>query len=189
MAEKNTRIVLGKEIPVRFSFLQAHEPKEYTNEETGEKTMKYSVSVLIPKDSKKDIALINEQVELLMAEHFKGKTANTLKLPLRDGDEEADEKGDAYKGHYFFNCSSKLKPAVVGTEIDEFTNKLKGLGPDEIKSGDYGRISINFFHFVGKQKGIGVGMGNIQKTKDGEALGSQRSADEDFGDLSDGFDD
>ena len=70
---------------------------------------------------------------------------------------------------------------------------LGRIGEDDIKSGDYGRISINLFTFgvkkKAKSKGIGIGMGNIQKLKDGEPLGNTRSADDDFGDLEEGFQD
>lgn len=187
MADKANRLVLGKEIPVRFSFLFAHEPRE-NEDDDGTKTLKYQCSVLVPKTSVKDKAAIDATVNEVVNEKFKGKAA-LLKLPLRDGDLEWEEKGEAYKGHWFFNCSSKNKPSVVGTEKDEFTGKLVGLSKDEIKSGDYGRISINFYDFSGKAKGVAAGMGNIQKTKDGESLGNQRSADEDFGDLEEGFED
>ena len=55
---------------------------------------------------------------------------------------------------------------------------------------DYGRISVNFYYFENESKGIAVGLGNIQKRKDGEALGGTRTtADDDFGDLEDGFED
>lgn len=187
MADKSNRLVLGKEIPVRFSYLYAHEPKE-NEDDDGTKTLKYQCSVLIPKNSKADKAAFDAHVQAVLDEKFKGKSVN-LKMPLRDGDLEWEEKGEAYKGHWFFNCSTKNKPNVVGTEKEEFSGNLKALGQNEIKSGDYGRISVTFFDFTGKSKGVGVGMGNIQKTKDGDPLGSQRSADDDFGGIGGGFED
>ena len=185
MADKlDTRLTVGNPTnTVRFSFLRAHVPEEVTNDD-GVVSLKYSTMVIIPKKDVATIAAINTIVKGLVDEHFKGKTA-MLKLPLRDGDEE--DKGDAVKGCWFFNCSSKMKPQVVGTEKNDLTGKLEPLGPDEIKSGDYGRISVNFFHFIGKSKGIGVGLGNIQKLKDGESLGNQHSADDDFADIAGGF--
>lgn len=191
MSEKlETRITIGSEdFPVRFSYAYLFEARESddADEDTGEKKKFFSTMVLIPKEDKAAIAKINNIVNAIVAEKFKGKTAN-LKLPLRDGDEEFDEKGDYVKGHFFFNCKSKVKPGVVGTEVNDLTNKLEPLSPDEFKSGDFGRISVNFYSYEGKKsKGVAVGLGNVQKLKDGESLGSSRSADEDFGALAKGF--
>lgn len=184
--EKSNRLILGKSTLVRFSFLNVFRPVE--SEEDGEKKSFYQTSVLIPKSSKADIAAFNEHVKAVIDAEFKGKSTN-LKLPLRDGDEEWEEKGAAYKDHYFFNCKSKHKPDVVGTKRDEFTGDLAALGQDEIKSGDHGRIAVTFYAFEGKQKGIAVGLGNVQKVRDGEPLGNQRAANDDFGDIEDGFSD
>lgn len=184
--KKNTRLTVGNpDFPVRLSYLKAFEPEEVENDD-GVKSLKYSTQVIIDKKDVATVAAINSVVKDVIDEHFKGKTA-MLKTPLRDGDEEWEEKGEAVKGCWFLNCSSKQKPSVVGTEKNDLTGKLEPLGPDEIKSGDYGRVSLNFFHFVGKSKGVGVGLGNIQKLKDGDPLGNQRSADDDFGDISGGF--
>lgn len=196
--KSETRVILGKgQFPVRFSFLHAHVPQPKTDdngnkvidEDTGEVVKMYSTQVLIDKRDTEGKAACDAAIAAVIAEYFKGKKPANLKLPLRDGDEEWEEKGEAVKGHWFFNCSSRNKPNVVGTKKDELTGKLIPLGPDEIKSGDYGRITVNFYGFDVKNKGVAAGLGNIQKTKDGEALGSTRSADDDFGDISDGFED
>lgn len=193
MAEKiDSRIRLGsEEFPVRFSYLTAFEPKEVerTDEETGKVTTEkmYSVQIIIDKKDTATKARFDELVQKVGTAYFNGKIPALAKLPLRDGDEEADEKGDSVKGCWFFNCSSKQKPNVVGTAKNDLTGKLEPLGPDEIKSGDYGRVTVNLYGFKGKQKGVAVGLGNIQKLKDGEPLGNARSADDDFGDLDEGF--
>ena len=185
-----TRITLGSpEFPVRFSYLHAHTAQE-SEDDDGNKQLKYSTQVLIDKRDTKSKAAIDAAIKAVLAEDAGGKMPANCKLPLRDGDEEWEEKGEVVKGHWFFNCSSKKKPDVVGTERD-IDGKLVRLSEDEIKSGDYGRITVNAFSFgikaKAKSKGIGLGMGNIQKLKDGEALGSSRSAEDDFGDLEDGF--
>lgn len=57
------------------------------------------------------------------------------------------------------------------------------LDPDEVYSGCWGRASINFFPFnTNGNKGVGVGLNNIQKLKDDDRLGAARaSAESDFG--------
>ena len=196
MAEKlDTRITLGSlKYPVRFSYAYVFEARESDDEDDeGNKKMFFSTMVLIDKRDTDTVSKFKSLVNEVVKADFQGKSAN-LKLPLRDGDEEADEKGDYVKGYYFFNCKSKKKPQVVGTEKNDLTGKLEPLGPGdephEFKSGDWGRVSVNLYSYVGKKaKGVAVGLGNVQKLKDGEPLSASRSADADFGDLDEGFED
>lgn len=182
--------------PVRFSYLHAHTPQEKKDDngnvvtKDGKPVLQYSVQIRIPKKTKAgadnpDVALLKEKQKAAALEFFKGKLPPNLKWPLRDGDEEAEFKeDDSLKGYYFFNCSSLKKPDVVGTERD-IDKKLVRLAEDEIKSGDYGRVTVRFYGFDQKSRGVAVGLGNIQKLEDGEPLGSSSSADSDFGDFDD----
>ena len=69
------------------------------------------------------------------------------------------------------------KPGIVDKDLNEI------LDPDEVYSGCWGRASINFFPFnTNGNKGVGVGLNNIQKLKDDDRLGAARaSAESDFG--------
>ena len=70
---------------------------------------------------------------------------------------------------------------MVGTEIDRATGKAIRLGEDEVYSGCYARVSINFYGFnAAGNRGIACGLGNIQKIADGERLGGGSTAEEDF---------
>jgi hypothetical protein len=52
----------------------------------------------------------------------------------------------------------------------------------EVYSGMYGRVNINFFAYSNSgNKGIGAGLGPVQKLRDGEALGGRVSAEQAFG--------
>lgn len=186
------RLTIGTpEFPVRFSYLYPFEAQE-SEDDDGNKVFKYSTQIIIDKRDTATKKAIDAAIKAVIDADCNGKMPPNFKLPLRDGDEEWEEKGEAVKGCWFFNCSSKKAPQVVGTERD-IEHKLIRIGEDDIKSGDYGRISINLFTFgvkkKAKSKGIGIGMGNIQKLKDGEPLGNTRSADDDFGDLEEGFQD
>ena len=79
---------------------------------------------------------------------------------------------------YFLNANSNQKPGIVDKDLNEI------LDPDEVYSGCWGRASLNFYPFDSNgNKGIGAGLNNIQKVKDGERLGPARaSAEDDFGD-------
>lgn len=193
MAEKNNIVLGSLKYPVRFSYANFFEPRESDQmDDDGGKKKFYSTMVIIDKRDTESIEKIRAAVKGVIAEKFGGKSAG-LKNPLRDGDEEWESKGEYLKGHYFFNCKSKMKPSVVGTEKDEFSGNLRRLSADEIKSGDYGRVSVGFYGFDAKtSKGVGAGLNNVQKLKDGASLGGSHSADSDFGDLAtsdDGFDD
>jgi hypothetical protein len=49
------------------------------------------------------------------------------------------------------------------------------LGRDEVYSGCYGRVSLNFYAFnFNGNKGVACGLGNIQKIKDGEPLNKRQ---------------
>lgn len=198
------KVQLGsKEHPVRFSYLYAFKPKVKKDDngnkvvdEDGNEVKMFSCQVRVPKADKAAKQLMDESVDKALDEFFgkKRPPASQLQLPIRDGDEEAESKGDeTLRGHWFFNCSSKARPQVVGPKKNPDTGKFDRLTEDDIKSGDYGKISVNFFGFNKKSKGVAVGMGNIQLLKIGEALGSKTSAEEDFDeedtDLDDGSSD
>lgn len=188
-----TRITLGSpELPVRFSYAWFFEPKvddEKIDKKTGKPLEMYQSMILIPKEDTAAKAAIEKAVRAAADTKIPNKAIPSIwKTPLRDGDEEWEDKGEYMKGHWFFNCSSKRRPQVVGTERD-IEGKLERLEKDDFKSGDYGRVTVNFYYFENESKGIAVGLGNVQKLKDGESLGGGHSADDDFGDLEDGFKD
>jgi hypothetical protein len=69
-----------------------------------------------------------------------------------------------------------MKPQVVG--IDNINVEL---APSDIYSGMYGRVTVRFFGYSNSgNKGVGCGLGNIMKTRDGEPLAGNASASSDF---------
>ena len=171
----DTKVVTGK---VRLSYANIFEPRSINGSEP-----KYSVSLIIPKDDTQQIEVIKQAIENAKERDkgkWNGKIPANLKLPLRDGDLERPED-EAYANSYFINANSTRPPAVVGTEIDRATGKAIRLGEDEVYSGCYARVSIDFYGFnAAGNKGIACGLGNIQKIADGERLGGGSTAEEDF---------
>lgn len=213
-----SRVTLGSaQFPVRFSYAWIFEPKideEKIDKKTGKPKELYSMQILIPKADASAKAAIDKAIRAAADAKIPGKAIPSVwKLPLRDGDEEWEEKGEVVKGHWFINCSSARKPQVVGTakhtdetvaqweldhehETDAFkranrpkVGQLIRLEKEEFKSGDYGRVTVNFYYFEVDSKGVAVGLNNVQKLADGEPLGNSSNADDDFGDLEDGFND
>lgn len=167
-----TRIVTGE---VRLSYAHVWEP----NSIQGGKP-KYSVSLIIPKSDSATISAIEKAVDAAITAgigKFGGKRPNraALKLPLRDGDVERDD--EAYKGAYFLNANSLTAPQIVDENVAPILDRA------EVYSGCYARVSLSFYAFnTNGNRGIACGLGNIQKTRDGETLGGGRvSAETDFG--------
>ena len=182
-----TKVKIGE---VRFSYVHIFTPEAVA--EGSDK--KYSVSLIIPKSNKKLVAeiktAIDAAIEAGVAQKFGGKRPLNLRSPLRDGDlEKADD--DAYAGAYFINATSKTKPGVVKRVKINGQNKLvEVVDEQDIYSGCYGIVSINFFPYNNAgNKGIGAGLNNVLKTNDGDYLGGRSSAQTDFGGVNlDAFD-
>mgnify|MGYP005946186057 FL=1 len=166
-----TKVITGKN--TRLSYFHGWEP---TSINGGPE--RYSVSVLIPKDDKETVKAINDAVDVAIEEgiaKFGGKKPNkaAIKLPLRDGDTERED--EAYAGHWFINANSKTAPQIVDKAIKPILDR------DEVYSGCYARVSLNFYAFNSNgNKGIACGLNNLQKIRDGEPLGGKASAESDF---------
>lgn len=170
---ESTKVITGK---VRFCYVNVFEP---TAMKEGD-TPKYNICILIPKSDTKTVEKIKKAIEAakqagkaIIADK-NGKIPSTLKIPLRDGDEERSDD-PAYEGMYFINANSTRKPTVVDKELNEIMTR------DEFYSGCYGRASINFYAFNVQSKGIAAGLNNLQKLEDGEPLAGGSTAEEDFG--------
>lgn len=160
----------------RLSYAHVWEPVVSTDE-SGNRKEKYSVSVLIPKTDTKTVQAINRAVDVAIEEglsKFNGKrpNRNTIKLPLRDGDERDDE---AYRGCWFVNANSTTRPEIVDRDVQPIIER------GEVYSGCYARVSLTFYAFNSHgNRGVACGLGNIQKVSDGEPLGGHASAESEF---------
>lgn len=161
---------------VRFSFPYLFEPR------TGDDgTPKYELSILIKKDDKDTLDLINKGIEAAKVrgqqEKWGGKIPKKLTLPLRDGDEKEDLEG--YENVMFINSRSKLKPNVVDKSGHEI------IDPEELYAGCYGSVAISFYPYNSNgNNGVGVCLDNVIKLKEGEHLGGGKpSAESDFEDI------
>lgn len=174
-----TKVITNK---VRFSYVNIFRSRVFREGQDA----KFSICLLIPKKDKACIKkiqdAIDEAVQEGIASKWGGKKPKNLHLPLRDGDAERADEAPEYEGMMFLNANSTTKPGIVDKDLNEV------LDPEEVYSGCWGRASINFFPYDSKgNRGVGVGLNNIQKLKDGQRLGAARAAAED--DFGDGFED
>ena len=163
-----TNVTTGK---ARLSYVHLFKP--YAAMQGQEE--KFSVTVLIPKTDVETMARINAAIEAAkqkgITEKWNGVCPPIVPTPVYGGDE--------CKGHWVFTASAKVDypPEVV----DKMGNPI--INQSEVYSGMYGRVNVNFFPYAfGGKKGIGCGLGPVQKLEDGETLsGGHVSAAQAFG--------
>lgn len=164
---------------VRLSYVNVITPR--AAQQGGEP--KYSVTLLIPKSDYATKADIDASIQAAMQEAI-GKVWGGVRppqprIPIWDGDgvrQSGVPFGEECKGHWVITASTKMKPQVVGMD-----NINVELAPSDIYSGMYGRVTIRFFGYSNSgNKGVGCGLGNIMKTRDGEPLAGTASAASDF---------
>lgn len=175
----NTTLTTGM---VRFSYLHLTKPYAQT---PGSKE-KYSATILFPKtdtETKQKIdAAIAAATQNGISAKWGGTAPAVVPNPLHDGDglrPNGEKFGPECAGCWVLTANANVdhKPTVVDANLQEIIN------PTEIYSGMYGRVSINFFAYAfAGRKGIGCGLGPVQKLRDGDPLGgSTVSAAEAFG--------
>jgi len=146
--------------------------------ETQSGEMKFSTSMIFPKADKAKLKGVAQAIINAASRKFgtdPKKWPKTLKCPIRDGDEERE--GKEYANSVFMNAGNKSAPGVIDK------NGMALTGSDEFYSGAYGRASISFFPFdVKGNKGVGAGLNNILKMRDGERMDGAVSAEDDFAD-------
>ncbi len=167
---------------VRLSYANLTAPR--AAQQGGEP--KYSVTLLIPKTdvaTKTDIdASIQAAAADATARIWNGARPPMLRVPIYDGDgvrPSGEPFGTECKGHWVMTASSKQRPQVVGAD-----NIQCELAPTDIYSGMYARVTIRFFGYANSgNKGVGCGLGNVMKTRDGEPLSGHTTAANDFAGL------
>ena len=173
-----TKVLTGE---VRLSYVNLITPR--AAQQGGEP--KYSVTLLIPKTDQATLANINASIQAAYDDGVTKKWGGAHPAPkvlVHDGDGLRPSGlpfGDECKGCWVLTASTKNKPQVVG--IDNINCEL---APQDIYSGMYARVTINFFAYdTAGSKGVGCGLGNVLKTRDGEPLSGGASAASDFAEV------
>ena len=174
---KDTSVRLGE---VRFSYTAVFQPKKNDDGTPS----KYGVCIIIPKEDTETVNLVKEAIDAAKQrgkmEKWGGKIPANVKSCLRDGDIDRED-AEAFAGCYFLNASSRNKPGVKVLEDGIVSDALD---EEDFYSGCYGAVTLDFFPYESSgNKGVGAGLNNVIKTRDGDRLSGGRSADEDFADL------
>lgn len=167
----------------RLSYCNVFQPQAPFNNPQGEP--KFSVTVLVPKSNAQAKAAIdaaiNAAIDAGIASKWGGVKPPVPAICVHDGDGPRPSDGAAFgdecRGCWVFTASCKAdKPPFV---VDANVQKI--IDPRQVYSGCYGNVNVSFFAYnsAGK-KGVGCGLNGIQKTRDGEPLGSSITAEEAF---------
>ena len=169
----------------RLSYAHLSEP--YAHEQGQEE--KYSVTLLIPKSDAATKADIDNAIRAATEEgitrSWNGQRPAMPAIPIYDGDgtrPNGEPFGAECKGCWVMTagCKADKKPEVV-----HISNIRSRLAPADIYSGMYARVTIRFYAYNRSGKrGIGCGLGNVLKTREGEPLSAgHSSAESDFAGL------
>lgn len=164
-----TNVTTGE---VRFSYTHLFKP--YAAMQGQEE--KFSTTILVPKTDTDTMARVNAAIEVAkqrgISDKWNGVCPPIVPTPVYDGDgvrpSDGMPFGEECKGHWVFTASAKADypPEVV----DRMGNPI--INQSEVYSGMYGRVNVTFYPYMfGGKKGIGCGLGPVQKLRDGEALG------------------
>lgn len=171
----DTLIRIGE---VRFSFVHVFAPRKDDDGKDG----KYGVCVVWKKSDAQTTELVKSAINAAkeLAKTKGIKLPSTCKTPLRDGDVDREDD-ENFAGCWFMNANCAKKP---GVRVLDNGQVVEALDEDDFYSGCYGAATINFFPYDSNgNKGIGAGLNNVIKTRDGERLSGGSDADSDFADL------
>lgn len=173
----NTKVITGPD--TRWAYVNAWEPKAMYH---GGKP-KFSVRLIIPKTDEKTVeniraaikAAYDESIDRLRYSDGTLPALDDIFSPLLDGDAPGLRNAQDYAGCWYINANSDYPPGIVDK------NKVPITRHSEVYSGVYGRASITFYAFNGgTRRGIACHLSNLQKVRDGESLGHNIPACDDF---------
>lgn len=99
-------------------------------------------------------------------------TVSALQSPWHDGTEKDYEGYDA--SVIYATASSKMKPGLVDLNMNPI------IAPNEFYGGCYARATVTVYAYDNKKKGVGIGLRNIQKVRDGEPFSGASKPEDDF---------
>ena len=167
--QQSTQVVTNKS---RLSYVHLFKPYAYM---PGQEE-KYSCTILVPKTDVATKQAIDNAIAVAtergIKDRWNGVKPPVLAIPVYDGDgvrpSDGMPFGEECKGHWVFTASAKADypPQVVDQYVQPILNQT------EVYSGMYANVCVNFYPYAfGGKKGIGVGLGPVQKVADGEPLG------------------
>ncbi len=169
MSKEKPEIIKITTPEFRVSYPAVFEPSGLPGQEK-----KYSVAMLF--DKKTDISALKAAIKQCVTAKYPdpSKRPSNFKICLRDGDKDKADKPE-YAGCMFATARSTQRPGLVDASVQPILNK------EEFYAGCYARATVSVFCYDNVGVGVGLGLQNIQKLRDGEPLSSRSRAEDDFG--------
>lgn len=161
--QNGTQIIFGS---CRLTYVFLNDP--YAPQGTAKEDGKYQVTVLIPKSETALVAAIRAAIDAAVqkgkVEKWRQTVPHFKNQPLRDGDER-EKDAEQYRGYWYLTAKSARRVPVYTLQGHPI------MDPEQIYSGMYGAVDINFFPYASAgNNGIGIGLNGVQKTGDGERM-------------------
>jgi hypothetical protein len=171
--QKSTRIILP---PALGAFPWLYKPRPPMKNAQNPRFL-YQVVLIWKKARKDELAELAAAVKALAAEKFGAQPKGKVRMPLRDGD--VDRPGyPEFEDSYFLTASSERKPQVVNLRGQPI---LEADAEEEAYSGCTFRVScVPYAYDVNGNRGVSVGMRNIQVVAKGPHLDGGVSAEAEF---------
>lgn len=186
MAKTVKRLVLP---PALGSYAFIWKPRDPpANSRAGAKP-KYSISLIWPKAEKEKLRELNNAIIDVARARFgldtDGKPVDVTDLlkrgklhnPLRDGDVDRPED-KVYRGSYFATASSERAPGIVNRQNKRVFGEQS---EEEAYSGCTYRVKVALFAYDTQgNKGVALGLDNMQVVAKGPRLDGRKPPEEDF---------
>lgn len=135
---------------------------------------KYTLTMLFAKDA--DLSKLKAAAKEAATEKWgadQAKWPKNLRQPFRDQGEKEFEGWEA--GGIFITATSKQKPGLVDAQVQDIIEE------SGFYAGCYAKASVRAFAYdTAGNRGVAFGLGNVQKTRDGEPLGGRSMPTDDF---------
>lgn len=176
MSKKQTYVITPE---FRVSFPVVFEPKSYR----GKGQEKFSINMLFPKST--DITELKNMCKSWALSKWGEDGIKGVKWPFKDGDVKGKQDGyEMYKDTVWCVATSVHKPQIVQPDAETYITEAAVFYP-----GCYARCEVHAFDYENEGRGISIGLGNLQKTKDGEKFAGRPSAKDQFDAVETGADD
>lgn len=164
----------------RVSFPNVFTPRQFK----GKGDAKYSLNAMFPKDT--DLSELKQACKDAAKARW-GDDLQGIKWPFKDGDVRAakDPKFEMYKGMFWISTSTTIKPQIVAQDAKTYIRDDKGA----FYPGVWARAELHTYTYEGEQRGVSLGLGNIQKVRDDTSFGGRPDAKDQFNPIESGADD
>lgn len=165
----------------RLSYCNLLEAKAINNGATKN----FSVKILIPKTDTATVAALTKARDAARQNgvtegkrpfsSYSPQLLATMTVSLKDGDTDFPDNPEC-AGCWVLNAKTPedKPPGVLNEKRERVTN------PTDVYSGMYGKVHLQLYPYdTAGNKGIGVSLQNVMKTKDGDPLGGARKKAED----------